>query len=518
MKRKFLSLGIALLIFIVVGPPIRAQSGITGNLTASSTDCTATNACLILSVPANVGGATIQLSGTFSATTQFEASGDPLSVSVASATWVAISATPSNSTTTATSATAAGVWQVNLSGYRRIRVRVSTYASGTVAAAINLSTASARAGGGGGGGGNPASPVNSVQFNNSGSFGGSSNFTYLPSTNGVNVTQSANSTNGFTDTLGTGITGAAGYYATADSAESQTNSPFVLHDVSLNDLWGVQSDGSMKSLPTKDTSPIAVWKVVGATGLQTAPLVEANYQGTGTNSSQVVFRGSGLGTLFAGSPALVNFESQALNPWNTIWTDTSKPAAFLAMYYNVDHPELVYSPDGVNFVGAVAFQNDGRVQIESPFAGAGKVEILGNLMPEPGSPTSLGVAGRGMSALYLGGASVGKLAISTTAPTILAAGCGAAGASITVNNGTAAFTVNVGTTNSGTCTITMPAATTDWNCGATDITTTSTLVSMTKSVPGGTPATQITLQNYTDVSATHAWVDSDKIQVRCVAE
>lgn len=38
-------------------------------------------------------------------------------------------------------------------------------------------------GGGGGGGGSPASPNNSVQFNNGGSFGGSSNLTFNPSTN-----------------------------------------------------------------------------------------------------------------------------------------------------------------------------------------------------------------------------------------------------------------------------------------------------------------------------------------------
>lgn len=138
----------------LLGPPVFAQSGgVVGNLTADSTDCTKTNACLLLEVLSINGGATIKLSGTFSATVQFEATADPLTVGAASAVWVALSATPSNSSTTATSATAAGVWQVNVAGYQRIRVRVSTYASGTVAAAINLSTASARGGSGGGGGG-----------------------------------------------------------------------------------------------------------------------------------------------------------------------------------------------------------------------------------------------------------------------------------------------------------------------------------------------------------------------------
>jgi hypothetical protein len=107
---------------------------------------------------------------------------------------------------------------------------------------------------------------------------------------------------------------------------------------------------------------------------------------------------------------------------------------------------------------------------------------------------------------------------SSSTPTIAAAGCGGSAASITTNNGTAAFKVGVGTSNSGTCTVTMPGAATDWICSATDITTTSTSVSQTKSKPGGTPTTQITLQNYTDISGTGAWTDSDVIAVSCRAE
>ncbi len=107
------------------------------------------------------------------------------------------------------------------------------------------------------------------------------------------------------------------------------------------------------------------------------------------------------------------------------------------------------------------------------------------------------------------------LLISSTAPTILAAGCGGSGASIVANNGTAAFEVNVGTSNTGACSITLPTATTGWACYATDVTTTSVSVSQTKqSGLGG--VTSVTLQNYTDVSATGAWVDSDKLIVSCL--
>lgn len=148
--KKYLLIGFALLMLAARLP---AQNGIVGNLNAATTTCLVSNSCLILDVPQNAGGATIKLSGTWSATVQFEATADPLTVLPTAASWVALSATPSNSATTATSSTANGAWQVNISGYQRIRIRISAYTSGTVAGAINLSTASARGGSGGGGGG-----------------------------------------------------------------------------------------------------------------------------------------------------------------------------------------------------------------------------------------------------------------------------------------------------------------------------------------------------------------------------
>ncbi len=119
-------------------------------------------------------------------------------------------------------------------------------------------------------------------------------------------------------------------------------------------------------------------------------------------------------------------------------------------------------------------------------------------------------------AIYSG--ATGNIIMSTTAPSILAAGCGGSGASISTNNGTAAFKVNVGTSNTGPCTVTMPAAATDWVCFASDNTTRSANVFITLVKPGGTPATQISLQNYTTAAATHAWTDSDVIQVTCNGE
>ena len=70
------------------------------------------------------------------ATVQFEAAG-------ADGVFHALLMTPSGSATQASSATAAGLWTVNVSGMAGIRVRVSTYGSGTVVATINPSPTAA---------------------------------------------------------------------------------------------------------------------------------------------------------------------------------------------------------------------------------------------------------------------------------------------------------------------------------------------------------------------------------------
>jgi hypothetical protein len=109
------------------------------------------------------------------------------------------------------------------------------------------------------------------------------------------------------------------------------------------------------------------------------------------------------------------------------------------------------------------------------------------------------------------GTCVGCSPAGSSPPTI-ASGFGS-GASIVNSNGTAAFTINVGTSNTGTGVLTMPSAPHGWACMVTDGTTTSGNVFITRSVP--TSSTSVTLQNYTNLVATHAWVDSDVLEVTC---
>lgn len=151
MKKRAIVI-ILILLALARAAPAQQKS----NLTASSTNCVTANSCVSVAVDPPQGGATFTLSGTFSATVQFEASGD------GGATWVALSVTPSNSTTAVTSATGSGTWQANVAAYTNIRERVSTYTSGTVVASIIESTASARAGGGGGAGGTAINATNNT--------------------------------------------------------------------------------------------------------------------------------------------------------------------------------------------------------------------------------------------------------------------------------------------------------------------------------------------------------------------
>jgi hypothetical protein len=100
-----------------------ASATASGKLSAASATC-ANPACLWIVVPQDTGAVSVQLSGTFTATMQFE-------VSANGSNWISI-----GSTATATSATAAGVYDFVLHGQRYFRVRCSSYSSGPVAADI----------------------------------------------------------------------------------------------------------------------------------------------------------------------------------------------------------------------------------------------------------------------------------------------------------------------------------------------------------------------------------------------
>lgn len=99
---------------------------------------------------------------------------------------------------------------------------------------------------------------------------------------------------------------------------------------------------------------------------------------------------------------------------------------------------------------------------------------------------------------------------SATAPTI-SSGFGTS-ASVVQQNGTCAFEVNVGTGGTATSgVIGLPTALHGWVCQATDITTNSITVFITKQTASST--TSCTVGNFSDVAAASAWSASDKLYV-----
>ena len=178
MKRCLLLVLLATLV-----PQLWAASSI---ITTNGTTCVPATNCLVYNMPQDDGGATLTVSGTWTGTISFEATGD------GGTTWVAVNVMPLNSTTAVTSTTANGTWQVNTAGFTGLRMRGSATMTGSALATINPSAASARNGGSsGGGGGSPGGSNTQVQFNNNGAFGGITGAT-SDGTNLAVTTQSAN--------------------------------------------------------------------------------------------------------------------------------------------------------------------------------------------------------------------------------------------------------------------------------------------------------------------------------------
>lgn len=150
MKRKllFFALCLASSFAGAQSPPVNGQLSVSA---ASCAVGASPTACLFLQVAQNIGIVTVDLEGTFSATVQFEQSSD------GGNTWRAVTGNPSSAGAGVTSATGVGTWQISSGAYHYIRVRVSTYASGTVIATLTPSKAGSAASNGFNGGSLPAS-------------------------------------------------------------------------------------------------------------------------------------------------------------------------------------------------------------------------------------------------------------------------------------------------------------------------------------------------------------------------
>ena len=105
-----------------------------GNMTAQGSSCTLQSNCVLLTLPSGAATVGVTLSGTFSATVQFEVSAD-------TSNFVAANAVPQPSGAVVSSATGTGTWTIPVAGMAQIRARVSSFSSGTVTAFLQSSSA-----------------------------------------------------------------------------------------------------------------------------------------------------------------------------------------------------------------------------------------------------------------------------------------------------------------------------------------------------------------------------------------
>jgi len=135
------------------------------------------------------------------------------------------------------------------------------------------------------------------------------------------------------------------------------------------------------------------------------------------------------------------------------------------------------------------------------------IDTSGELKPFVNNSKTLGTASAYPSMTYTNGLSIAShLMVSGTAPTI-SSGFGTS-PSIVANNGTAAFTINVGTGGTASSgVIGFPAATTGWAVHCDDVTTNSATVFITKQT--GTTTTTATIASYSNLFAAGIWAASD---------
>ena len=139
---------LAMLLLLIAGS-VRAQTiPSTANITAQDSGaCSTAGACLVVNVPNQAASSVVQLTGTWSATIQFEGT------TSVGGTFVAVNAVPVGGTTAVTSATGNGAWRIAVAGLAQVRVRCSAVSSGPAVAAITLSTGSSANNTAGGGAG-----------------------------------------------------------------------------------------------------------------------------------------------------------------------------------------------------------------------------------------------------------------------------------------------------------------------------------------------------------------------------
>lgn len=263
----------------------------------------------------------------------------------------------------------------------------------------------------------------------------------------------------------------------------------------------------------------------GGAAAGTGLAIAAGTATTNVNALNITQTWSAAGVSFSG--VLVNITNTASTAATSYLQDWQMGGTSNIRFLIGASAGIEFNNTTTNFIKATS----GTLNI-----GAGTLLLNGNVSMQGGNPTigmgngvdvnisrvgagifgiGTGAAGSIAGGLQLAsiGFSSGHIAYSVTAPTI-ASGFGSS-PSIPANNGTAAFTVNVGTGGSASSgVLTMPAATTGWDCIATP-SGAPQAAAVTDSAP--TSTTSVTLTNYTlTTGVALAWPASTVLNVHCV--
>lgn len=259
-------------------------------------------------------------------------------------------------------------------------------------------------GGGGGGGGTPALPNNSIQYNNSGAFGGSSTLTYVPTTQTISVGDSVTNVTtiaGTTATIAvsqstrdiTLLPGASGAYVVVGStAEDGLIEGTVGQDLYLTSdqflyLESANQDVIM-SLGANTNSKVSVQGPTAqqyATGLADSDLVNKYYVDTtggggGSSTLTPVLISGNYTTVLTDNQKMIVLDVPA-NPSTTVTIDTSLayPEGTTITFYNNSVQTML-----------IALSSGTMIQVQTGFTGtrtltgyglatAIKVKSVGNL-------------------------------------------------------------------------------------------------------------------------------------------
>lgn len=157
---------------------------------------------------------------------------------------------------------------------------------------------------------------------------------------------------------------------------------------------------------------------------------------------------------------------------------------------------------------------NGSLTIVSTLTVTGATTLNGGLTTGTSTSVNFGANGTvniGTGTCLRSGSSSSQLFNCNIAPTI-SSGFGTS-PSIASSNGTAAFTVNVGSTASASGVIALPTAVNGWVCDCQDITTTSATTFITKQTASST--TTCTIGNFTTAGASGNWTANDIL--KCTA-